>query len=196
MFSGWVVYKTAQSVIASASIDKLLFQTTRSSTSSCQTLQTSSRSSSWCSCWFQCRLHLRSPWEWGSVQYSWYRHHTCYSMSDSVSDRSRCCTVPLYHISALEHEPVRVQSASPLGDLDRARLELIFVVIHGFPQCIGLTLCDFLRPGPVRCLCSDFCGDGQFDLLVGVWVGNGACGYPLDDVSDAWTCLDRHGCVC
>ena len=72
-----------------------------------------------------------------------------------------------------------------MRDLDRARFELVLVVIDDLPQCVGLTLCDFLRPDPVGVLGSDFCSDGQFDLLVSVRIGDGTCGDSLDDVSDA-----------
>ena len=52
-----------------------------------------------------------------------------------------------------------------------------------------------LAPEPLGVFGSDFGSDGEFDLLVGVRVGDRTSGDSLDNVSDAGTCLGRHGCV-
>lgn len=68
-------------------------------------------------------------------------------------------------------------------------------MIDNLPQCVGLTFCDLLWPDPVGVFGSDFDSDGKFDLLVSVRVVDRASEDSLDDVSDAGTCLGRHGCV-
>ena len=88
---------------------------------------------------------------------------------------------------------MRVWTTSPLRNLDCTGLELVLVVIDNIPQCVGLTLCDLLSPNPMGVLRSDFGSDRLFDLLVSVGVGDGTCGNSIDDVSDAGTCLGRHG---
>jgi len=77
-------------------------------------------------------------------------------MSDGLSGRSRWCAVPLCDNISIETQVMRVRYLPPLRDLDRARLELVFVVIDNFPQCVGLTLCHLFWPDPMRVFGFDF----------------------------------------